>query len=213
MACHDTPNVGQRQTGQVKPGQRGLDIMITCIREVRKAKGLTLQDVADRCSPPTTPQTIGRLETGARTVSVEWLNRIADALGVDPSQLVTLPDRQDIPIVALLGVDGPVAPRKLGTVVPPRATNGGLAMPVTASIGDYRAGDILWMDQLNPEQFILALNRDVLVPRPAGRFLFTRLIGRDEGKLHLLPLTSGSRQMVIADPVWIGVATTLIRNL
>src|SRR3546814_15049736 len=68
--------------------------MITCIREVRKAKGLTLQDVAERCDPPTTPQTVGRLETGTRTVSVAWLNRIAGALGVDPSQLVTHPDRQ-----------------------------------------------------------------------------------------------------------------------
>ena len=51
--------------------------MITRIREVRRARNLTLQDVADRCDPPTTPQTIGRLETGTRTVSVGWLNRIA----------------------------------------------------------------------------------------------------------------------------------------
>ena len=52
--------------------------MITRIREVRRARKMTLQDVADRCDPPTTPQTIGRLETGTRTVSVGWLNRIAE---------------------------------------------------------------------------------------------------------------------------------------
>ena len=57
--------------------------MITRIREVRRARKMTLQDVADRCQPPTTPQTIGRLETGTRTVSVGWLNRIAKALGVE----------------------------------------------------------------------------------------------------------------------------------
>ncbi|OYW85458.1 MAG: transcriptional regulator, partial [Sphingobium sp. 32-64-5] len=57
--------------------------MITRIREVRRAKGLTLDDVAKRCDPPTTAQTIGRLETGTRTVSVNWLNRIAAALGVN----------------------------------------------------------------------------------------------------------------------------------
>ena len=70
--------------------------MITRIREVRRARKMTLQDVADRCTPPTTPQTIGRLETGTRTVSVGWLNRIAAALGVahplagadDPPQYV-----------------------------------------------------------------------------------------------------------------------------
>src|SRR3546814_7125907 len=64
---------------------------------------ISLQDVAERCDPPTTPQTVGRLETGTRTVSVAWLNRIAGALGVDPSQLVTHPDRQDLPVVAILG--------------------------------------------------------------------------------------------------------------
>ena len=42
------------------------------------------------------------------------------------------------------------------------------------------------------------LNRDVLVPRPAGRFMFGRLIGRESssdgkgGKLHLLPPGAGA---------------------
>src|SRR3546814_17815971 len=72
--------------------------MITRIREVRRAKKMTLQDVADRCDPPTTPQTIGRLETGTRTVSVGWLNRIAGAIGVEAGDLVKLPARADIPV-------------------------------------------------------------------------------------------------------------------
>ena len=187
--------------------------MITCIREVRRAKGLTLQDVAERCSPPTTPQTVGRLETGTRTVSVSWLNRIAKALAVDPSQLVTHPDRHDLPVVAILNGGAASAPRKTGTTVPPRPTAGALAMPVTASLGDYRAGDVIWLDRLAPGNFSRALNRDVLVPRPAGRFLFARLIRNDDGKLHLLPLASGARQMVVAEPAWMAVATTLIREL
>ena len=54
--------------------------MITAIREIRRARGLTLEEVAARCDPPTTAQTIGRLETGTRTVSIKWLNRIAAAL-------------------------------------------------------------------------------------------------------------------------------------
>lgn len=187
--------------------------MITCIREVRRAKGLTLQDVAERCNPPTTPQTVGRLETGTRTVSVSWLNRIADALGVDPSQLVTHPDRHDLPVVAILNGSSVSAPRKTSSTVPPRPTAGALAMPVTASLGDYRAGDVIWLDRLAPANFSRALNRDVLVPRPAGRFLFARLIRNEDSKLHLLPLTSGGRQMVVAEPAWMAVATTLIREL
>ena len=50
------------------------------IRAVRTAKRLTLEDVAERCVPPTTAQTIGRLETGTRTLSLGWMNRIAAAL-------------------------------------------------------------------------------------------------------------------------------------
>ena len=57
------------------------------------------------------------------------------------------------------------------------------------------------------------MNRDILLPRPAGRFLFGRLIGREEGKLHILPLGSGQRQLVVADPPWAAVAVRLIRAL
>ena len=81
------------------------------------------------------------------------------------------------------------------------------------SIGDYRRGDEIWLEQLQPGSFAEALNCDVLVPRPAGRFLFGRLIGREEGKLHLLPLAAGSRQQVVADPAWIGRAAKLVRAL
>ena len=65
--------------------------MITRIREVRRARGMTLDEVAKACNPPTTPQTIGRLETGTRTVSVGWLNRIAAALEVEASDWVDHP--------------------------------------------------------------------------------------------------------------------------
>ena len=42
--------------------------MINRIRDVRKQKRMTLADVAARCAPPTTAQTIGRLETGMRNL-------------------------------------------------------------------------------------------------------------------------------------------------
>jgi transcriptional regulator with XRE-family HTH domain len=187
--------------------------MITRIREVRRARKLTLQDVADRCEPPTTPQTIGRLETGTRTVSVGWLNRIARALGVDAGDLVELPEREDVPLAALLGHDGAHAPRHPGVALPPRPEPGTVAVAVQSGTGDYRSGDEIWCLRLAPEAFGRCLNRDVLVPRPAGRYLFGRLIGREEGKLHLLPLGAGSRQLVIADPPWMAMATRLIRNL
>ena len=187
--------------------------MITRIREVRRARKLTLQDVADRCDPPTTPQTIGRLETGTRTVSVGWLNRIAKALGVEAADLVELPEREDVPIAAILDHEGAHAPRRAGVALPPRPAPDMVAVTVASSAGDYRSGDEIWLSRLSSETYATALNRDILVPRPAGRFLFGRLIGREDGKLHILPHGAGERQTVVADPLWAAVAVRLIRSL
>jgi transcriptional regulator with XRE-family HTH domain len=187
--------------------------MITRIREVRRARGMTLDQVAQACRPPTTPQTIGRLETGTRTVSVGWLNRIAAALGVESADLVDHPDRAELEVAAVLAADGAHAPRQAALVVPPRPAAGQVALTVAAGIGDYRAGDEIWCDRLAPDEFGRAMNRDLLVPRPAGRFLFGRLIGREDGKLHLLPLGAGGRQQVVADPPWAAVAVRLVRAL
>ncbi|HWT14089.1 MAG TPA: helix-turn-helix transcriptional regulator [Allosphingosinicella sp.] len=187
--------------------------MLTRIREVRRARKMTLQEVADRCDPPTTPQTIGRLETGTRTVSVGWLNRIAAALGVEAAELVTLPDREDVPVAAVLDHDGAHAPRREGVVVPPQPAPGFVAVTVIASLGEYRSGDEIWLARIGPEDFAGALNRDVLVPRPAGRYIFGRLIGREGKMLHILALGSGQRQTVVTDPPWGAVAVKLIRNL
>ena len=187
--------------------------MITRIREVRRARSMTLDDVAKACAPPTTPQTIGRLETGTRTVSVGWLNRIADALGVEAADLVDHPDRAELPVVAILGASGASAPRRQSLVVPPKVGPGQIAITVSASTGDYRAGDEIWCEQLEVSDYGRALNRDVLVPRPAGRFLFGRLIGREDGKLHLLPPGAGGRQSVVADPPWAAMAVRLVRAL
>lgn len=187
--------------------------MITKIREVRRSRGMTLGDVAAACEPPTTPQTIGRLETGTRTVSVGWLNRIAKALGVEASDLVDSGDKAKLPVAAMLGGSGAVAPKRSAVVVPPAIQPGQVAVKVSGGIGDYRSGDELWCSSLEPDQFGSAINRDVLIPRPAGRFLFGRLLGRDGGKLHLLPLGPGARQQVVSDPPWIAVATKLVRSL
>lgn len=141
--------------------------MQTRIREVRKAKGLTLQEVASRCTPPTTAQTIGRLETGTRTVSMGWLNRIARALDVDPSELVHLPDRPEVPVGAVLGASGVERPRRATVLTPPRMLPDLIGLTVEVSQGDYRAGDEVWLTRLAPPDYARCLNRDVLVPLPA----------------------------------------------
>lgn len=187
--------------------------MLTAIRDVRRARGMTLEDVAHACIPPTTAQTISRLETGTRTVSVAWLNRIAAALGVAAADLVKLPDRVDLPVLAVLGPEGATALTRPATALPPVPLPGMLAINVVAGTGDYRAGDVLWCDRLSPERAAEALNRDILVPRPAGRFAFGRLIGHAEDRLQLLPPGPGSRQQIITGAPWLAVAIRLVRAL
>ena len=186
--------------------------MITAIREVRRAKKMTLDDVARACVPPTTAQTIGRLETGTRNLSLGWMNRIAAALGVDAAELVQLPQDTQLTITAHLGTDGAVAPTRVEQALTARPSEDMIAVRVTSSIGDYRAGDEIWCRRIEGD-WASALNRDLLVPRPAGRFFFARLLNVDGEKLHLLPLGSGQRQQVVSNPPWAAVAVRLIRSL
>ena len=141
--------------------------MITAIREVRRAKGMTLEEIGRACVPPTTAQTIGRLETGTRTVSVGWLNRIAKALGVTAADLVKLPDQAELEVVATLNAAGAHASTKAAKVPPPRPAPELVAVTVSGGVGDYRAGDEIWCERLSPDDFGRALIRDVLVPGAA----------------------------------------------
>lgn len=187
--------------------------MINAIRAMRRARGWTLDDVAKRCDPPTTAQTIGRLETGTRTLSLDWLDRIAAALECEPRDLVQLPEDEALAVTALVGADGAHAPTQVDHLPPVRPEPGMLALRCTSSVGDYRSGDIIWCRRVPREALAGALNRDILVPRPAGRFAFGRLLAIDDDKLQLLAHAEGSRQQVFSQPDWVGVVARLIRNL
>ncbi len=187
--------------------------MINRIRDVRRARRLTLDDVARRCSPPTTAQTIGRLETGTRTLSLAWLNRIAGALEVESSALVSTDTASELPVVALLDATGAHALTRAENAVLPAPSEQMLAMRVTGGLGDYRSGDIVWLRRIDAQSVAAALNRDVLVPRPAGRFVFGRLIAQDGERIQILPPGAGTRQQVVSNTPWLAVAETLIRTL
>ncbi len=190
--------------------------MINRIRDIRKQKGLTLADLADACDPPTTPQTVGRLETGTRNLSLKWMERIAAALGVEPEMLVRS-DKGDHPqLVAALGASGPEALADTRDAI--LATDLGgegslMVMEVAYPHGEYRPGDQLWLRQLDPADASRAINRDVLVPKKAGRFAFGRLIDRQSERVGLLPPGHGEKQQVIDNPPWIAVAEMLVRKL
>ncbi|MDC0887012.1 helix-turn-helix transcriptional regulator [Altererythrobacter sp.] len=194
--------------------------MINRVRDIRRDKGWTLADLAEACSPPTTAQTIGRLETGMRNLSTKWMDRIADALGVEPEMLVRSERSAPAQIVATLGADGPEAlPSPRDAMLPTdiagssRIAGPLMVLIVDAASGPYLPGDQLWLRQLDPGDASRAINRDVLIPKKAGRFGFGRLIDRQGKLIGLLPPGSGQKQDVINDPPWIAVAEMLVRKL
>ena len=191
--------------------------MINRIRDVRRAKRMTLADVAARCEPPTTPQTVGRLETGMRNLSLDWMNKIAGALGVEPRLLLRSDHDDTSPkLIARFGEGGAEALSVPTDALLPSALGGEadlLALAIDIGAGDYRSGDQVWLRKIGPEDFARALNRDVLAPRPAGRFAFGRMIDRQDARVALLPPGPGQRQVVIDNPPWLGVAEMLVRKL
>jgi transcriptional regulator with XRE-family HTH domain len=190
--------------------------MINRIRDVRREKGLTLAEVGARCTPPTTAQTIGRLETGMRNLSLDWMNRIAAALGVEPELLLRGETPDQPKIVARLNEAGAEALAEPRDAVLPTALAGGgglMALAVETSAGEYRAGDQVWLREVAAADHARLINRDVLAPRPGGRFAFGRMIDRDETRVALLPHGIGQRQVVIENPAWLAVAEMLVRKL
>ncbi|KRA83715.1 helix-turn-helix domain-containing protein [Altererythrobacter sp. Root672] len=190
--------------------------MINRIRDIRKQKNMTLAEVAAACDPPTTAQTIGRLETGMRNLSLVWMNRIAEALGVDPELLVKGETGEATMIVARLtdsGAEALATPRD--AILPTDLGGEGALVCITveAPQGEYRAGDQLWLRQVEADEAPKLINRDVLVPRSGGRFAFGRLIDRQGTMVGLLPPGSGQRQIVVDKPAWLAVAEMLVRKL
>jgi len=63
--------------------------MTNRIAEIRKARGLTLQEVATRAA--TTNQQVSHLERGRRKLSYEWMKRLASAMSCHPLDLLDHP--------------------------------------------------------------------------------------------------------------------------
>jgi transcriptional regulator with XRE-family HTH domain len=197
--------------------------MINRIREIRRARGLTLAELAAACAPPTTAQTIGRLETGTRNLSLKWMDRIGAALGVDPEQLVRSNDAARPRIIAELGLgevhalDHPreaVMPHEIAAA---DSAARFMVLEAQAATGEYRPGDLIWLRRIEAGEsgdLRAAINRDCLVQDAAGELAFGRLLDAgDAPGIILLPLLTGLRPLSVEKPRWIAVSEMLVRRL
>lgn len=70
------------------------------LREFRKARGLTLEQVAEAVG--TSHQQVQRLETGARRLTLEWLTRLAAAMEYEPADLIGRHKPEHIALLRLI---------------------------------------------------------------------------------------------------------------
>ncbi|MEE8294127.1 MAG: helix-turn-helix transcriptional regulator [Sphingomonadales bacterium] len=153
------------------------------IREIRKNKGLTLQDVADRAG--TTAQTIGRLETGTRTLSLKWINRISKALEVEGATLLALPEQGDIEIFGEINRTGLISKKSNGTVSARLFAKEPTAISIKENLGPYMAGDVLIFEK-NSKGEKNFLGKECLVQHKNGTYYFALVLGGTNDKTFSL---------------------------
>ena len=157
------------------------------IREIRRAKGMTLQQVADQIG--TTAQTIGRLETGMRTLSIDWVRKIADALGADPSELLSLPEGGDLTITGLAAANGKVDLKPSGTFSLRLMASQPIAIEVSESLGSHQKGDTLIFEGVKAKNFENAIGKECFVELQDGATMIARVApGQADDQLTLLPI-------------------------
>lgn len=194
---------------------RELTMLHARLREVRKAKGLTLDEVARRIKPkPTTAQTIGRLETGMRTLTLDWVQRIAEAMGVDPAELLALPQGGDVVVEGLVGADGRVLKKDEGVVTLRLGAQEPVAIRIDANQGQYRVGDVIICEAHNRENVADLVGCDCLVEDGEGRQFFGKLAALERGnRADLLPLGAAGAPIRGLSVSRIAPATVLVRQL
>lgn len=161
------------------------------IREIRREKGLTLQQVASKAG--TTAQTIGRLETGMRTLSINWVKRIAEALEADPSELLSLPGGGDISVSGEINRAGKITRREVGTIALRLAATNPVALRIKENMGQYRVGDTIVFDRKEDSDPSVFAGRECLVTLGDGREVFCRYIFSADNQLAtIIPLSDRS---------------------
>jgi DNA-binding Xre family transcriptional regulator len=152
------------------------------IRELRKARGWTAEDLAVRCN--TSHNQITRLETGQRRLTVDWMTRIAQALDLTPAELLTnrprLETGDDIgpPSIGYVGLAKGLSGRglKLYCVLTNAVQDAGIPPDTVITVDETpeaiaaaKSGDIVVVDVVDP--------RDGAVPhRLLRQFIKPRLV-------------------------------------
>lgn len=157
------------------------------IRLHRARLDITQADLAARVE--TTPATISRLEKGDVSLSIEWLTRIAAALGVAWTDLVDDPPSHGLEYLGLLGSSGlvmqalPGGESDLGLALP---KEDGVAVRIADRIGRYAAGDILIARRFDGPTTALS-GQECLAQLDHGPLTIGRLVAASKDRFTIVP--------------------------
>lgn len=186
--------------------------MRTRIRHFRKARGLTQTELAEALG--TTAATVSRLETADMTVSTDWLERLAEALGVNIRDLLG-GETGNLVCQAELRRGGRVKTLPAGRPLPPSLAddaNEPLAFLVTEDMGPYQAGDMLIADRIQTENAEAMLGRDCVASDKDTNQCFGRLVEARGGQCVIVPPEAGAMAVILDEVDWIAPVMTLIRR-
>ena len=95
-------NVKPKSGMDYVPVMGRLRVMENRIAEIRRARGLTMEQLGDLIG--TGPTTVNKLEKGERKLHIAWMRKIAAALNVTPADLLLERDNpsrpHDVPLSA-----------------------------------------------------------------------------------------------------------------
>ncbi len=179
--------------------------MQTRIRQMRKARGLTLQQLAQ--STGTTAQTIQRLETGNMTVSTDWLEKLAKALDIYPGDLLDGGAPGDIPLLGTLEGNG--ASYSHGATFDEGATFrltvpaiDPVAFCLGKTIGPYLKDSILVAERFYGRSMSNALGCDGFAHLASGATLLRRIIRGSGESFTLVPIRSEAETLYDQELEW-----------
>ena len=177
-------------------------------------RGWTQGELATRLG--TTAATISRLETADMSVSVDWLQKFADAFHIHPTDLLEAPDGRQIPMLGDMSAKGlqstPGAlPDQTIELKNPAARP--VAVTLTENIGPYRAGETLIADRQQAGSYETLMGKDCLVGVDDDHVLLRRLIKGEGESITLVPYEEGDEITYDVVPRWVARIVMAVRTV
>ena len=186
------------------------------VRELRKERGWTLQQLADRIG--TTAQTVQRLETKNMTVSTDWLERFGRAFSVDPIELLVSSGSADLALRGDIASDGRLLPLQgneagsldVGALM--RVTDP-VAVRLTDQCNGHPAGTVLICERLSGRNMENAIGHDALAALSEDDIVYGRVLRGQAESFSVVPHRQGARVWYDVQISWLALPRAAIRRL